>query len=154
MKKGQSGIEMVSVLSFIFLASIALLVLLQGASQQGSDEANVLQARNSVKMIAEACDELYYQGGNSEKTVHVFIPQGVERVEIGGVAPGSLGNEVTFKTITSYGKTDVVMMTIPRVSAPAGQAWMDTPGTGLVSLRLKLTRLPAGELAVEITAVN
>lgn len=154
MKRGQSGLEMVSVLSFIFLASIALMLLLQGASQQGSSNASVLQARNSVKAIAEACDELYYQGGNSEKVVRVFVPQGIEQVNIGGALPGSWGNEITFKMVTEYGKTDVVAVTIPKLSAPAGQAWMTTPGTGLVSLRLKLTQVSASESGVEITVVN
>lgn len=160
MNRGQAGLEMVLVIGFMLLVSLGFLWLLQGASQQGADEANVLQAQQAVQTIARSCDEVYFQGGNAEKTIQVFIPQNVEKIIIG--AESGWGNEVVFQVSTSYGKTEAIAMSSPQISAPdvgqppAKQEWLEKPAPGIIPLKLKLNQIESGsnEYGVEITVVK
>ncbi len=161
MSKAQAGLELVLVVSFVMLASVALLWLLQSTSQQGADTANVLQAQQAVQAIAAASNEVYYQGGNARKTVNVFIPQNARKITIGKAS--GWGNEVVIEMQTSYGITEAVSVTIPQVRAPlvivagqpdARQAWLDKPGSGIIPLNLTLAQVVPGEYGVEIKVVG
>jgi len=107
MKKGQSAIETITILGFIILFSIPLLFLLTSLNKE---EAVILQARSSVKQLADTANSVYIQGKDASQIISVAMPQKLKEIRFESLP--NQESEIVFILDLEPGEVDIVAISI------------------------------------------
>ncbi|MBI4399685.1 hypothetical protein HY570_02955 [Candidatus Micrarchaeota archaeon] len=105
MRKGQVGLETMTVIAFLLLLTIPLGLLLFSGTGQGLEDVSIMQANQAVVKITNTANDVYIQGQDSKASIFVLIPPKVNRILING-------NEITFRMETSSGTVDIVGISV------------------------------------------
>lgn len=103
--KGQSAIELLILVSFFLLFSIPLISMIYLQSNEGAQEASLIQAKQAAREIAEAANSVYVQGNGTNERITVIFPPGLQEIRANG-------REIVLVVHTSSGNSDVVEMGI------------------------------------------
>jgi|SaaInlStandDraft_4_1057021.scaffolds.fasta_scaffold186597_1 hypothetical protein len=82
MKRGQSSVEFLTILSFIFLMIIPLILVFIENSTDVRDSISVNHIRNIAVRLVDKSETMYYLGGTSKTTVKALFPNNIEFVNI------------------------------------------------------------------------
>jgi hypothetical protein len=107
MKKGQSAIETITILGFIILFSIPLLFILTSLNKE---EAVILQARSSVKQLADTANSVYIQGKDASQIISVAMPQKLKEIRFESLP--NQESEIVFILDLEPGEVDIVAISI------------------------------------------
>ena len=77
--RGASSIEYLFITG-IAISALAIIVLI--SMNTGSDSIRVAQAKDSVEKLALPADYVYSLGPGSRETVSVYLPQGIDFINI------------------------------------------------------------------------
>jgi len=100
--KGQSGIEMIVLLSFIILFSIPLILLLGSINDR---DLAVRQARSDVQLLTDTANSVFIMGCDSKRVLLLSYPSGLRNITI-------RDREVIFTLDGPDGPIDVIGISI------------------------------------------
>lgn len=107
--KAQLSMEYMTIMGFVILITIPLTLIYYHYSNTTADEISMNQLMQITRKIADSADSVYYLGKPSETTIKVFMPHGVQSVNI-------THNEISFTIMTVSGLSDIVASTNVNVS--------------------------------------
>ena len=107
--KAQLSMEYMTIMGFVILITIPLTLIYYHYSNSTADEISMNQLMQITRKIADSADSVYYLGKPSEITVKIFMPHGVQSVNI-------THNEISFTIMTVSGLSDIVASTNVNVS--------------------------------------
>lgn len=81
-KRGQVGVEYLLVVGFISFAIISVLALSYFYSGQIKDRIRLNQVEGFASQLTGFCESVFFAGEPSMKTVRLYLPDGVESIEI------------------------------------------------------------------------
>lgn len=96
-KRGQAGIEYITIMGFVTLAIIAILGLGYFYSNLIKDQIRLNQVENFATQIINSAESVYFAGSPSETTVSLYLPERVTKIEISF-------NNIIITTSTSSGE--------------------------------------------------
>lgn len=99
-KRGQISFEYMSVVGIATIVAISLLGVAHYYSRQTEVTINANQVDRIAKQIVDTAESLYYYGEPSRATIKVYIPDGINSVNISG-------QELSFKFMTQAGEADM-----------------------------------------------
>ena len=106
--RAQTAFEYLVIAMFVLAFLTPIWVYLFQLQGQTSDEFSVSYAKNAVTQIAKKADLVYSQRMGARIKIEVYIPRGVEYINI-------TGNEINFRVRTSSGSTDVFATSIAQL---------------------------------------
>jgi hypothetical protein len=81
-KRSQVGVEYLLVVGFISFAIISILALSYFYSGQIKDRIKLNQVEGFATQLVGFCESVFFAGEPSMKTVRLYLPDGVESIEI------------------------------------------------------------------------
>jgi len=78
----QAGMEYMIILAFVTLAIISVLILASVYSGQIKDRIKLNQVENFATQLIHSSESVFFAGEPSKATVRLYLPEGVESVEI------------------------------------------------------------------------
>jgi uncharacterized protein (UPF0333 family) len=123
--RGQATTEMLVLTGFAIVFIVPLAFLFLSASNEEMAKSSLMQAKASVRAIADSAGEVYLQGAGARKDVVVNYPQ--------GVVNASVENGMVVLTLdTDSGEQDIVSATFANMTGNlAGKR-----GAGLQTIRM------------------
>ena len=118
-KKGQVGMEYMTIVVFITVIIIPLILLYHTQYEGTNEQIRSNQADQIARKILDAAESVYYLGEPSKTTVKVYVPQNVENITIVGV---SGGGELVFHMRTRYGTDEVVRTSPVEINGSIGES--------------------------------
>ena len=137
---GQAAAENLIMVGFALAFIIPLAFLFMSSTGAESSKTSIVQAKVTVRTIADAAGELYLQGAGAKKTILVNFPEGVKdsRVE---------GGLVVLRLEPEAGRViDITAPTFAKVQSDA--EFGGIRNAGLQRIRMEF---PAGKDYVEIS---
>jgi len=98
--KGQTAFEFMVIAIFVLAFITPIWVYLGQIQTQTNDQFTLSYAKNVVNQIAKKADLVYSQRMDASVKIEVYIPMGVERINISG-------NEINMHVSSLSGSTDV-----------------------------------------------
>lgn len=99
-KRGQISLEYLLVVGLTTIIVIFLLAISGYYSREVETTINTNQIDAIAKEIVDTAESMYYFGEPSKTTIKVFIPRGIEEINVSA-------NELNFKVRTQSGLTDM-----------------------------------------------
>ncbi len=109
LKRAQSSIEFLILVSFFLLLTIPLISLVYLRTAGTAQDASLEQAQQTLRDLSSACDSAYIQGNGSVEKITVVFPQSVQELSANG-------QELWFRISVSGGQTDVTYLGMANVS--------------------------------------
>jgi len=81
-KKAQAGIEYMIIIGFVTIAITSILVMAIFYSDQVKDRVRMNQAENFVIQLINSAEGVFFAGEPSKTTVRLYLPSGVQAIEI------------------------------------------------------------------------
>ncbi|MFH1451578.1 MAG: hypothetical protein ABIF88_00185 [archaeon] len=102
-QRGQAGVEYLIIIGFVAFATIGILSLAYIYSGLSNDQIRLNQAENFAVKLINSAESVFFAGEPSETTISLYLPEGVQDVNIssGGVlltVSTSTGKNVRFFT--------------------------------------------------------
>jgi hypothetical protein len=82
MKKSQVSMEYIIIIGFVSVVLIAILGIAFFYSGSIKDRIKITQVNNFANKVISSAESIYYYGEPSKTTVSVYLPEGVESIEI------------------------------------------------------------------------
>jgi hypothetical protein len=98
--RGQISLEYMAVVSITTAIAIALLALSNYYSKETEITLNTNQIDLVGKEIVDTAESIYYYGEPSKTTIKVYIPDGINSIDVGP-------DELSFKVRTKAGETEM-----------------------------------------------
>jgi hypothetical protein len=95
-KRSQISMEYIVILGFVMFALVGVLGLAFFYSGTIKDSIRLNQVSNFANKITSTSESVFYYGNPSKATISVYLPDGVENIEISG-------NDLIISTQTSSG---------------------------------------------------
>lgn len=83
-QKGQSSMEYLLVMAFVFTMLVAIIVLAYSQSATFSTDVSASQIQKVGNQLVDAANTVYYAGPPTKKTIRLYFPQGVRNVTLSG----------------------------------------------------------------------
>lgn len=114
--KAQTSFEFMVIAIFVLAFVTPVWVYLSQVQLQTNDQFTLSYAKNAVTQIAKKADLVYSQRMGAVVKVELYIPSGVEQIDISG-------NEISMRTRSLSGETDVYATSIAQMqgSLPANE---------------------------------
>lgn len=114
--KAQTSFEFMVIAIFVLAFVTPVWVYLSQVQLQTNDQFTLSYAKNAVTQIAKKADLVYSQRMGAVVKIEIYIPSGVEHVDISG-------NEINMRTRSLSGETDVYATSIAQMqgSLPANE---------------------------------
>jgi hypothetical protein len=84
MKKSQVSIEYLIIIGFVSVVLVLILAVAFFYSGGIKDRIKITQVNNFANKIISTAESIYYYGEPSKTTISVYLPEGVENIEISG----------------------------------------------------------------------
>ena len=97
---GQTAFEYLMLFSLALTILAVLVLYSQQMTERNREDIRVANAITAVNKIAEAADIVYTQGKPSQITVSVYIPEGIESIDISN-------NKILMKVNIASGLSDI-----------------------------------------------
>ena len=104
--KAQVSIEFLLVIGFAFLMTVPLVIIFYQQSQNINTEVSASQVDKVASEIRDAADEVYYLGSPSKKTITLYMPEGINGVQI-------QNNSIVFLVNSPGNDYEIVKWTVP-----------------------------------------
>jgi len=79
---GQTAFEYLMIFSIVFIILTILIVYSQQITLRNREEMRITNAITAVNKIVDAADIVFTQGSPSQLTVSIYIPEGVDSIQI------------------------------------------------------------------------
>jgi uncharacterized protein (UPF0333 family) len=114
--KAQTSFEFMVIAIFVLAFVTPVWVYLSQVQLQTNDQFTLSYAKNAVTQIAKKADLVYSQRMGAVVKLEIYIPSGVEQIDISG-------NEINMRTRSLSGETDVYATSIAQMqgSLPANE---------------------------------
>jgi hypothetical protein len=114
--RAQTAFEYMVIAIFILAFLTPIWVYLYQLQAQTNDEFAISYAKNAVTQISKKADLVYSQRMDARVKIEVYIPRGVEYVNI-------TGNEINMRILSRSGPIDVFATSIAQLqgSIPSGE---------------------------------
>lgn len=99
-KRGQISVEYLLVVGLTTIVVIFLLAISDYYSREVENTINTNQIDRIAKEIVDTAESMYYFGEPSKTTIKLFIPKGIEEINVSN-------NELNFRVRTQNGVTDM-----------------------------------------------
>ena len=99
-KRGQVSIEYIAIVGLTTIVVISLLAISNYYSREVEDTINTNQIDRIGKEVVDTAESMYYFGEPSKTTIKVFMPNGINEINI-------IPNELNFRVRTKSGLTDM-----------------------------------------------
>lgn len=106
--RGQTAFEYMIMAIFILMFLMPIWVYMTQVQAQAADEFRLSYAKNAVTQIAKKADLIYSQRLGAKIKMEVYIPSGVEYVNI-------TGNEINMRVASMSGPVDVFETSIAQL---------------------------------------
>lgn len=106
--KGQTAFEYMIIAMFVLAFLTPIWIYITQLQAQTSDEFALSYAKNAVTQIAKKADLVYSQRMEAKIRMEVYVPRGVEEVNISG-------NEINMRVATRSGPVDVFATSIAQL---------------------------------------
>jgi hypothetical protein len=108
-RRGQAAIEYILIFAFVLAILIPLIVLFVNRSSDVTAEVTSRQVQSVGQAIVDRAESVYYLGEPSKATVRVFLPEGIDSVNL-------TGRELVFRLRTVGGPSDIVISSAVNLS--------------------------------------
>lgn len=114
--RAQTSFEFMVIAIFVLAFVTPVWVYLSQVQLQTNDQFTLSYAKNAVTQITKKADLVYSQRMGAVVKIEVYIPSGVEQIDISG-------NEINMRTRSLSGETDVYATSIAQMqgSLPANE---------------------------------
>ncbi|UCD03064.1 MAG: hypothetical protein JSV63_00295 [Candidatus Aenigmatarchaeota archaeon] len=120
--KAQAAFEYMLVVILVLAFLVPLWTYMLSVNKEASDELSLSYAKNAVESITSAADLVYSQGPPAKVRITVFIPDGVEEVNI-------TNRTVNFRVAFSAGVTGIFALSRARLNGTIptkrGTYWLE-----------------------------
>lgn len=123
-KRGQIGTEYLIVVGFVTFAIMTTVVLAFFYSNQTKDKIRLNQVENFANQLINSAEAVFFAGEPSKDTVKLYLPEGVENVQISG-------SDIIISTRTSSG------VNVRAFESKVPLYGVITPGEGIKRLSLE-----------------
>jgi hypothetical protein len=106
--RGQTAFEYMVIAIFILAFLTPIWIYLSQLQAQTNDEFALSYAKNAVNQIAKKADLIYSQRMDAKVKIEVYIPRGVQEINI-------TGNEINMRILSSTGPVDVFATSIAQL---------------------------------------
>lgn len=114
--KAQTAFEYMIIAMFVLAFLTPVWIYISQLQVQTTDEFALSYAKNAVIQIAKKADLIYSQRMDAKIKIEVYIPRGVQEINI-------TGNEINMRILSSTGPVDVFAASIAQLqgSIPADE---------------------------------
>jgi uncharacterized protein (UPF0333 family) len=127
MRKAQLSFEYMMIFGLAIAFAVPVWLYVTSLQQDTGQDLSMSYAKNAVNQITSSADLVYGQGPPAKITLNVYIPSGIESVNI-------TGRTINFRMRTSAGLSDIFSSSVANLSGTVpleeGMYWIKVESMG------------------------